>query len=781
MTTTLATTPDALAPGKGLTTAEANVRRASDGSNGIEDVKQNPVLRALSKLWAPVPWMLEAAIVFQLVLGEYPEAAVVGLLLLFNGGLSFYQEGRAQTTLAALRSQLALTSSVLRDGKWVTIAAADLVLGDVVTLSLGTVVPADVRILRGSILVDQSMLTGESLPVEAGAGIVTYAGSLVRRGESTAEVLQTGSRTRFGRGAELIRTAHVESSEQKAIFRVVRNLGIFNGGMTVLLVAYAFVLKLPLEQIGPLAVVAVVASIPVALPSMFTLAATIGARALARRGVLPTRLSALDEAAGVDVLVVDKTGTLTLNSLAVAQCIPEQGFTQPQVLGLAALASSTAGADPVDAAVRKAASARSGSTDLTLVEFHPFDPTAKMSSATATNSHGKTTTVVKGAFAVVAALSSASDAASASSQTLEKSGYRVLAVAVGTTGSMTIAGLIALSDPPRAESKSLIQRLSALGIRTIMATGDAAGTAKIVAAAVGITGTSSTVTPLAADTDIDHIGIYAGVLPEDKFALVKMLQTKHHQVAMVGDGVNDAPALKQAQMGVAVLSASDIAKSAAGIILTNPGLEGIIAAVEEGRSTFQRILTYTLRSVTRKVVQVLFLLAGLILTGHAIITPVLMVIMMISGDFLAMSSSTDRVRPSPSPSIWRIGNLTITSVVLGICNLSFCVGVLAIGRSVLHLGSSEIQTLAAVTLVFTGQSVFYVARERRHLWSSRPSKWVLLSSAADLGIITILATFGFLMTPLPLRIIGVIAAACIGLAFALDAVKLALFRRLKLA
>jgi H+-transporting ATPase len=762
----------------GLTTDEARRCRALHGPNTLEDEAPQPIRLALSTLWAPVPWMLEAAIVLQLALGEYAEAAVVAVLLLFNAALGFFQSSRAQATLETLKSRLAPTASVLRDGSWTTLPAAELVQGDLVMLSLGTVVAADVRLVDGSVLIDQSLLTGESVPAEAGPGHETYAGAMIRRGEATAEVVATGADTRFGRGAELIRIAHVESTQQKAIFRVVRNLALFNGGVTVLLVGLALVLRLPFAQIAPLALVAVLASIPVALPSMFTLAATLGARALARRGVLPTRLSALDEAAGIDVLCADKTGTLTLNALTVGECRPAPGFDASRVLALAALASSAAGADPVDGAIRHAAAGTSDAANLALVTFEPFDPARKMSTATARGRDGALVTVAKGAYSVIAGLTAESAEVAESARELETAGFRVLAVGVGPEGALQMAGVIALSDPPRPDSRSLVERLEELGVRTVMVTGDAVATASVVAEAVGIGGQRCAVTPLPRDTDIEQVGVFAGVLPEDKFALVKMFQSRGHVVAMCGDGVNDAPALRQAHMGIAVFSATDVAKSAAGIVLTEPGLGGIVAAIEEGRSTFQRILTYTLRSVTQKVVQVLFLLGGLLISGHAVITPVLMVLMMIIGDFLAMSSSTDHVRPSPSPNVWRIGNLTIASVILGLCDLAFCLGSLVIGRFVLRLDPYTLQTLAVFTLVFSGQAVFYVARERHHLWSSRPSRWMVLASGADLALIVVLAVSGTLMAPMSAAIVGVVAVAAVGLAFILDFAKVALFRHL---
>ena len=527
--------------------------------------------------------------------------------------------------------------------------------------------------------------------------------------------------------------------------------------------------------------VAVLASIPVALPSMFTLAGTVGARELAHRGALPTRLSSLDEAAGIDVLCADKTGTLTLNALAVSECRPAPGFDEARVLALAALASSSAGADPVDAAFRQAAAGVEAAKDLTLLSFEPFDPAKKMSTATARTSDGTTITIAKGAYTVIAGLTGESATIAGSARELQESGFRVLAVGMGPEGALQMVGLVALSDPPRPDSRSLVEHLGGLGVRTVMVTGDAAATAEVIAKAVGIGGATSAATQLARDADIEHVGVFANVLPEDKFALVKTLQSHGHVVAMCGDGVNDAPALRQAQMGVAVFTATDVAKSAAGIVLTEPGLSGVVAAIEVGRSTFQRILTYTLRSVTQKVVQVLFLFGGLIITGHAILTPMLMVLMMITGDLLSMSSATDYVRPSPSPNVWRIGNLTIASVILGLCDLTFCVGSIVVGRFVLHLGSSTLQTLAVVTLVFSGQAVFYVARERRRLWSSRPSLWLMLSSLVDVTIIVALAVSGILMTPLSIVIISYVASAAVGLAVILDSVKVVLFRRLAIA
>jgi H+-transporting ATPase len=378
------------------------------------------------------------------------------------------------------------------------------------------------------------------------------------------------------------------------------------------------------------------------------------------------------------------------------------------------------------------------------------------------------------------AAKSAADAAAAL-DALQAQGYRVLAVAAGPAPAPAIIGLIALSDPARSDSAASIAELSAMGVHTVMLTGDAPATAVVVARAVGLDGKVCPPGRLPDAPSPEEFAVFAGIFPEDKFHIVKAFQNGGHTVGMCGDGANDAPALRQAQMGIAVSTATDVAKSAAGIVLTEAGLGGIAAAVREGRITFQRILTYTLRSLARKIDQMLFLTVGLVMTGHAILTPVLMVILMTTGDFLSMSSTTDHVRPSAKPNTWRIDHLTIAGTALAVCNLIFCSAVLAIGRFRLDLATAPLQTLAAVTLVFSGQAVFYVARERGHLWSSWPSRWLVLSSVADVAIISTLATRGILMAPLPGAVIGAVLAAAFALAFLLDMTKLAVFARLKMA
>jgi H+-transporting ATPase len=766
----------------GLSSDDAARRLKKFGSNGIPDTSLHPLRSALRKFWTPVPWMLEAAIVLEVLLGKYVEAAVIAALLVFNATLGFLQESRSQTTLAALKSRLALNASVRRNGVWTTLPAVGLVPGDIVKLSLGAVVSADVHLVEGSVLLDQSMITGESIPIEAGPGVNTYAGALVRRGEAVAEVTATGTRTKFGRTAELVRTAHVTSSEQKAVLRVVRNLAIFNSGVIVVLVAYAHWLAMPLAETISLVLTAILASIPVALPATFTVAAALGARALAYVGVLPTRLTAVDEAATIDILCVDKTGTLTRNELTVTAVCHAAGFDETGVLGLAAVASADGGQDPVDAAIRSAASSQ-GAELPKLIKFIPFDPAKKTSEATTANPvGGGTLRVVKGAYTAVCGLAPPDPELSTAAKELEAKGFRLLAVATGSEGVMRFAGLIALSDPPRTDSAALVSEMRALGVCIVMVTGDAPATAAIVARAVGLDGTVCPPGPIGDAVNPGQFAVFAGVLPEDKYKLVKAFQKGGHNVAMCGDGANDAPALRQAQMGIAVSTATDVAKSAAGIVLTEPGLGGIVASIKEGRVTFQRILTYTLNSVTKKTAQVLFLAVGLMMTGHAILTPMLMVVIMLTGDFMGMSLTTDNVTPSPTPNTWRIGSLTIAGVFMGVCELVFCTAVLSVGKFRLGLGIEGLQSLAFLAIVFGNQATLYALRERQRLWSwSMPSRWLILSSIADILVASTLAVCGIVMTALPfLLVVGTLAGA-IALALIADVAKFPIFERLRIA
>jgi H+-transporting ATPase len=455
-----------LVPAQGLSSNEAARRLAEAGPNAVVEPHISPLIKAVRRFWEPVPWMLEAAIVLQLAIGERIEAFIIAALLAFNVALGVFQEGRANAALAALKSKLALKAFVKRDGQWTEIPAAELVPGDVVKLALGGIVPADTRILDGRVLLDQSMLTGESVPVDVGPEKTAYAGALVRRGAATAEITATGQRTYFGKTAELVRIAHAESGEQKAVIGVVRNLAVFNGGIVVLLVAYARSIAMPVDHVVPLVLTALLASIPVALPATFTLAAALGAQVLARKGVLLTRLSAIHEAATLDVLCADKTGTLTRNELRVTAVKPmKEGLAEGDVLALAALASSDAGQDPVDAAIRTAGKGHR-IPGVHVREFTPFDPATKIAEALIVDASGNEQRIIKGAPAVVARSAAFGPMAAIELDTLAQQGYRVLAVASGALQQLKLIGLIGLSDPPRPDSKELLTELRSASTRS---------------------------------------------------------------------------------------------------------------------------------------------------------------------------------------------------------------------------------------------------------------------------------------------------------------------------
>jgi H+-transporting ATPase len=763
----------------GLSAVEATRRLEQFGPNAVVEEHTGPVPRILRHFWAPVPWMLEATIALQLAIGERVEALMVAALLIANVGLSVFQEGRANAALALLKQRLALRARVKRDGRWSEILAAGLVPGDIVQVSLGAIVPADLRILSGTVLLDQSMLTGESMPAEIEAGKPAFAGALVRRGEAIGEVTATGTRTYFGRAAELVRIAHVESSEQHAVMGVVRNLTIVNFAIVVGMVAYAHTHAMGVERIIPLVLTALLAAVPVALPATFTLAATLGAKTLALKGVLLTRLDALHEAAMIDVLCADKTGTLTENALEVAAvCATEDGYREDDVLAMAAMASSIGGQDPVDAAIRACASTRTVASGApTLHRFTPFDPTTKMAEAFGADAAGRLLHIVKGAPAAIAHVAPITPRAGQELERFTAAGYRTLAVACGPSGAVKLIGLIAFSDPPRADSRGLLAELRSLGVRPVMVSGDAAATAATVAHAIGLDGAVCPAGKIPDSVGPEDFAVYAGVFPEDKFRLVKAFQHEGHAVGMCGDGANDAPALRQAQMGIAVSSATDVAKAAAGIVLTEPGLGGIVACISEGRSAFQRVLTYTLSILINKCVTLVVLGAGLIMTGHAVLTPMLQALSMLAGDVVTMSRAADRAKPTPYPNAWRVRNLTLAAIPLGIFKLAYCIGVLAVGWFWLGLAFDQMRTLTLAMLVFAGQANVYVLREKGPFWNSRPAGVMLAASLADVTIVAALAMSGVLMSPLSPSIILTLALATLGFALVMDLLKRLVFSR----
>jgi H+-transporting ATPase len=768
----------------GLTQIEAQKRLQKFGPNAIPEQKTHVWLTFIHKMWAPVPWMLEASILLELILGKYIEAGIIGVLVVFNALMSTLQENRAQNALALLRKRLTVTARTLRDGQWQMIPSSELVPDDVVYLRMGDLVPADLRLISGQILLDQSTLTGESLPVEAEKNAPAYAGTIVRRGEATGKVTLTGTRTQFGKAAELVRVAKTTGQLERIVFSIAKNLVILDAFLVVVVLIYAFISGLPMSDMLPFALILLVASVPVALPATFTVATALGALDLAKNGVLVTRLSAIEEAASMQVLCTDKTGTLTENKLEVTEITSFLPYTKKDVIRLAVMASDEATQDPLDKAILERA--QTEKIDIHINDarqkFIPFEPATKRSEAVF-DENGHTLQVMKGAPQVISGFDPKLDRRFFHEvETLASRGLRVLAIATGTDGLFQVAGLVAFQDPPRPEAANLISRLKELGVRIVMITGDGLLTAKAIAKMIGIGDQTCTGESLndTAWTDGKGCEVYAEVIPEEKFNLVQKYQQAGFTVGMTGDGVNDAPALKQAEVGVAVSSATDVAKAAASLVLTSPGLGNLVSAIETSRQIYQRMLTYTLNKIIKTIEIAFFLSFGLIFTHTFVTTPLLMVLLLFTNDFVTMTISTDRVKPSQLPNRWNVRSIVTGSIFIALPILALSFGIFGYAQTVLQLPLANLQTLLFVMLVYSGQGTIYLVRERGHFWHSLPSKWMLIGTTMDILVVGLLATQGVLMAPIPallvVEVFGVIGLYLI----LLDFVKVPIFSRLKL-
>jgi H+-transporting ATPase len=768
----------------GLTQVEAARLLQKFGPNAIPEQKTRIWLVFLHKMWAPVPWMLEASILLELILGKYYEAGVIGALVVFNAIMSTLQESRAQNALALLRKRLTVNARVLRDGSWRTIPSVELVPGDVVYLRMGDLIPADISLISGQIQLDQSTLTGESLPVEAENGASAYAGTTVQRGEATGRVALTGIHTRFGKTAELVRVAKTTGQLERIVFSIARNLVILDAILVVVVLIYAILSGLPMSDLLPFALILLVASVPVALPATFTVATALGALDLAKNGVLVTRLSAIEEAATMQVLCTDKTGTLTENKLEVAEIKAFQTNTEKEVIRLAVMASDEATQDSLDKAIFEKAVQEQIDIHInnTRQKFIPFEPATKRSEAIF-DENGHSLRVMKGAPQSISAFDSKLDSQFTHDvETLASQGLRVLAIASGTDNNIKVAGLVGFQDPPRSDSASLISRLKELGIRIVMITGDGLLTAQAIAAKIGIGNHACPGTTLNDPnwTNEDGCEVYAEVLPEDKYKLVQKYQQAGWTVGMTGDGVNDAPALKQAEVGVAVSSATDVAKAAASLVLTSPGLGNLVSAIETSRRIYQRMLTYTLNKIIKTIEIAFFLSFGLIFTHTFVTTPLLMVLLLFTNDFVTMTISTDQVKPSQLPNRWNVLSIVIGSIFIAIPILALSFGIFWYAHAALKLPLANLQTLIFVMLVYSGQGTIYLVRERRHFWHSRPSKWMLIGTTVDILVVGLLATQGILMAPIPTLLV-VEVFGMIGLyLILLDFIKVPIFSKLNL-
>ncbi len=725
--------------------------------------------------------MLEVSLVLELVLGKQLEALVIGLLLLFNAAISTFQEKQSYQALSILKKRLTISIRTLRDGKWKMLPAGELVPGDCIYLRVGDLIPADIRLLEGSLLIDKSAITGESLPEEVSTGGSAFAGTIVRRGEASARVEKIGTQTTYGKTAELVRLAATPGHLQKLVFSIVRDLVILDIALIGVVMVYALVVGLPLSDMIPFALILLVASIPIALPVTFTLATALGARSLTTKGVLVTRLSAIEDAAEMEVLCTDKTGTLTENSLSVAMIQALSPHTQQDVIRYAAFASDPATHDPLDLAIYvKAKQEHINLNDWQRSAYTPFDPLTKRSEAVVENGRLKIK-IMKGATKVIKSLLKNRDDDDFDDQALSRQGYRVLSVAADTGRGYQPVGLIGFEDPLRHDSASLLVRLKEMGIRLIMITGDGLATAQTVARKAGMMGKGCTPKSAghALKTGLSDYDVVAEVLPEDKFKLVSAIQKTGLTVGMTGDGVNDAPALRQAEVGIAVANATDVAKAAASLVLTKPGLSNVVDAIQTSREIYQRMLTYTLNKIVKTIEIAFFLGFGLMLTGTFVTTPLLMILLLFTNDFVTMMIATDNVKASHKPNRWRVRTLVIAALFIAVPILLLSFGVYLSGRNLLHLPLAELQTLIFAMLVFSGQGTIYLVRERDPFWSSRPSRSLIISSLIDITVVTLIVTLGFLVTPIPLVYTLTLLAVIIVYLALVDLVKVQVFRWLK--
>jgi len=752
----------------GLTHAEAEARLKQYGYNEVPEKKANPLVHFAKKFWGLSAWMLELIIVLSWILHKYSDLYIVTALLVVNAILSFAQEQRASGALESLRSKLHVTSRVLRDGVWGLLPARELVPGDIVRLRAGDFVPADAKIVSGEVSVDQSTLTGESMDVEKGPNDVLYSGSVVRRGEGTVVILLTGARTYYGRTIELVQLARPKLHIEEVISQVVQWMFVVVGILLAINLVVSLLRGIPLLEMLPLTLVLLLGAVPVALPVMFTFSLALGSMQLAKKGVLVTRLSALDDAASMDVLCVDKTGTITMNRLALAGVIPLNGFSEQEVILYGAMASQEANQDPIDMAFIAAARQRGLMDRFVQKGFHPFNPNTRRTEALV-EMDGRDLVAMKGAVNIVAQACSLESGmigdVERRTDSLAQKGYRTLAVAVAEGQSQPkLVGLVTLSDVLRPDSAKLIRELKQLGVSVKMLTGDALSIAREIASAVGLGQNISRAADLAKLASLDaakaaeiaeHSDGFAEIYPEDKYTVVKVLQAKGHLVGMTGDGVNDAPALRQAEVGIAVSNATDVAKGAASVVLTDDSLASIVDLVKNGRIIYQRIATWIINKISRTILKSAFVVFSFLITGKIIVSAFVMMLMMFMTDFVKISLSTDNVRGSQEPATWNVIALVKVAAMLGLLMVAEAFGLLYVGFKYFGLAANDqaLYTFAFETLFYFAMFSIFVVRERGHFWNSMPSKTLLAAIGLDTMLGTALATIGIPgLHPLPPRI-----------------------------
>lgn len=783
----------------GLTSTEVQTRLLTYGTNTLQEKTVSPLARLVHYFWGPIPWMIEVAALLSAVVRHWADLVIISLLLVFNAAVGFWQEFKASSALDALKRQLALKARVLRDGQWREIPAAQLVPGDIIRIRLGDIIPADVQLVDGDYLsVDQSALTGESLPVGKRRGDGAYSGTIVKQGEMRAVVTAIGMSTFFGRTAGLVQKAGSVSHFQKAVLRIGDYLIYIALGLVALLISVELFRGQPFLGVLQFALILTVASIPVAMPAVLSVTMALGALKLSRMRAIVTRLESIEEMAGVEVLCSDKTGTLTQNRLTVGAVEPAPGLGRDDCIRAAALASKAENEDSIDLAVLGAVSEPELLAGWKQDTFVPFDPVSKRTEAHVTDPAGHGWTVTKGAPQVVLNLCLVGEVALRQVQdritALAATGYRTLGVATKPDGgTWQLAGLIPLFDPPREDSRETIAQAHAHGIEVKMVTGDNVAIAKEVAGQLGL-GTQI----LAADTvfrqnadsanlsaqtrqEIVQADGFAEVYPEHKYGIVKALQQSGNLVAMTGDGVNDAPALKQADVGIAVSGATDAARAAAALVLTAPGLKVIISAIEEARRIFERMNSYAIYRIVETIRIMVFVVLAMLVFNFYPITAIMIILLAFFNDVPIMAIATDNTPLDPRPVRWNMHRVLTVSTILGLIGVVETFGMLLLAKEYLHLDIAHIQTLIFLKLAVAGHLTLFIARTRKRFWQQpRPSSALLWSAVVTKALATLFVVYPLgLVASITWAQAGLVWAYCLGWMFVEDWVKLRVYDHLE--
>jgi H+-transporting ATPase len=775
----------------GLSESEAGKRVEVFGYNEILEKKKNLLLEFLLRYWGPMPWLLELAMGLSIVLRHYLEGIIIFMLLTVNAVIGHLHSRGSQKAVELLKKKLAIKAKIVRNGKWLIKDSKEIVPGDLIIVGLGDIVPADAVMVSGEISIDQSALTGESLPVEAHRSDILYSSSVVKRGEAKSVVVNTGANTYFGKTTELVKTAKPNSHQEQVMMAVVKYMMYLGIAASILVSVYAVVMHLSLLLILTFAVIFLMGAVPVALPAVLTIVQSVGAMELAKKGALVTRLDSIEDAASIDILCFDKTGTITQNRLSVAESLPFSGHTKEEVITIAALASQEEGLDVIDLAVLEYA--KSTGVDFNAykrISHTPFDPSTKRTEAIIGVDAARFK-AVKGAPQIVLSLCreiDKDDLAKADRMIgeLSRKGYRTIAIA-RSEGSdldrLKLVGLLALSDPLRPDSKNMIEQARKLGVRPIMLTGDNMSIAKEIALQVGIGGNiirMADIEGLSPDEQVKVVGEsdgFAEIYPEDKYKIVKLLQSRGHMVGMTGDGVNDAPALKQAEMGIAVSNATDVAKASASVVLTEPGITVIINAITISRQTYQRMLTWVINKVT-KVIEFFGLLTLSFFWLHDIVLSLLgMSLLVFANDFVTMSLATDNVKHTPNPNKWNVKNITLASLIPGILLVVEGLIVIFIGMNYFHLEGERLRTMVMLNLIFNSQFRVLIVRERRHFWSSLPGRELLILSTAAIIGFALLGLYGVFVPSLTLNQVLMVLGFSTLFTLGIDFPKYYLFKR----